>query len=317
MQTRCQNSGAEGGFTLVELMVAIGVLAVVGAVAMSFMGSQTFLFAKNTALNESHVAVRSELDRLTDELQQAEGPPGLIDTNGAAVATGPAAGLQFDRLVGYSYVLQYPGSPGLRANTQMLTVTRSVNALTAGAIPQPEEILLIGLPNSDILRAQIASVVPSAATIKSGVPVQDIKLNLTAQLGTAMDWRNPLGNPPQQKTVKVVRHEAFIVMPSGGRNELRFYRNFQPVPPQTLAGILNNPTQYVVITNDVSTAAAADPTLPPDAKPFSIDNTGGNRAVKANLGVQSQDYVNSMSGKEDNNFNTFVRIQTALPSRQR
>ncbi len=82
-------------FTLVETLAALSVLGVVGTVAMSYLGSQTFLFAKNTSLNQSHGSVRSELDRVTNELQQAQSPPILTDTSGAATGVTPAAGLQF------------------------------------------------------------------------------------------------------------------------------------------------------------------------------------------------------------------------------
>ncbi len=74
MQARCQFHLQQSAFTLVETLVALGVLGVVGTVAMSYLGSQTFLFAKNTSLNQSHASVRSKLDRLTNELQQAQSP---------------------------------------------------------------------------------------------------------------------------------------------------------------------------------------------------------------------------------------------------
>ena len=315
MQTREQSYFQKTGFTLVEVLVAISVLAVMGTVAMSYLRSQTLLFAKNTSLNQSHASVRSVLDRLTNELQQTQSPPILVDTTGAPTGVTPAAGLQFDRLVGDPYVLVYPGPPGLQATDTSLTVTRSTAPLASAPVPAPGDVLLIDPPTGTTIRAQIASV---GAAIGAGPQRQSITLTLSAPLGTAVEWRNPPGNPPQQKTAKLVRREAFIVMPAGSKNELRFYQGFEPLPPLTVAAILNDPSRYVVITDAVSTASPADPTLPADATPFSIDTTGGNRLVKANLATQAHDYVNSLADRQAANaFNTFIRIKATLTSRQR
>lgn len=315
MQTPGQSPHPKAGFTLVETLVAISVLAVLGTMAMGYLRSQTLLFAKNTSLNQSHTSVRSELDRLTNELQQAQSPPILVDTTGVATAVTPSAGLQFDRLVGDPYVIFYPGSPGLRATDTTLAVIRSIAGSASAPVPSPGDVLLIDPPTGAPIRAQVASV---GAAINFGPQLQARVLTLAAALGTAVDWRNPLDNPPQQKTAKLVRREAFIVMPSGNRNELRFYQSFEPLPPLTLAAILTDPSQYVVITDAVSTAPPANAALPNDATPFSIDTTGGNRLVRANLGTQAQDYVNSLANKQAaNSFDTFVRITITLPSRQR
>ena len=315
MQTRGQSYFQKASFTLVEVLVAVSVLAVMGTVAMSYLRSEALLFAKNMSLNQSHASVRSVLDRLTNELQQTQSPPILVDTNGAPTVVTPAAGLQFDRLVGDPYVIVYPGSPGLAATDTSVTVTRSTGPLSSAPIPVPGDVLLIDPPTGSTIRAQVASV---GAAINAGPQRQSITLTLSAPLGTAVDWRNPPDNPPQQKTAKLVRREAFIVMPSGSKNELRFYQSFEPLPPLTLAAILNDPSQYVVITDAVSTAVPADATLPADATPFSIDTTGGNRLVKANLATQALDYVNSLANKQAaNSFDTFIRIKATLPSRQR
>jgi type II secretory pathway pseudopilin PulG len=315
MQTRQRSSFGSAGFTLVEIFVAVGVLAVMGTVAMSYLRSEALLFAKNVSLNQSHASVRSVLDRLTNELQQTQSPPILLDTTGAQTAVSPAAGLQFDHLVGDPYVLVYPGPPGLAAGDTSIGVVRSTDPLSSAPLPRPGDVFLIDPPSGSTIRAQVASI---TGTASAGPQRQAIALNLSAPLGTALDWRNPPDNPPQQKTVKLVRREAFIVMPSGGKNELRFYQSFEPLPPGTISSILNDTSQYVVITDAVSTAVPADPALPADATPFSIDTTGGNRLVKANLATQAQQYVNTLaSNQAANSFNTFIRIKATLPSRQR
>ena len=67
-------------------------------------------------------------------------------------------------------------------------------------------------------------------------------LDLTNPLGTDVTW-----DPTQIKTAQLVRRQAFIVVPSGARNELRFYQSFEPMP------VLGDPSQYIVINDEVST----------------------------------------------------------------
>ena len=69
------------------------------------------LSARNLALNVTNNALRGSLDRAEQLIQQADSMPVLIDTSGNA-ATGPAAGIRFDRFVGAPYVLTvYPNLP--------------------------------------------------------------------------------------------------------------------------------------------------------------------------------------------------------------
>lgn len=285
---------AETGFTLVEILVTVVLLTVLGVLISSFSLSGTWLFAKNTSLNGSHTSARSELDRLADELQQAYNLPTLIDTSGG-LAAAPSAGLQYDHFRGGPYVLQHP-SGGFTAGTTTITVTYSLDPIASAPQPSPGDVLLVDTSAGTSVRGQISSV--SGATSSSGN--QTIDLNLSAPFGVNVEW-----DPTQPKTATLVRRRAFIVMPAGGRNELRFYQTFEPVPAN-----LNDPTKYIVVTNQVSTQAG-------DATPFSIDATTGDKLVKASLRVRAEDYTNSLSNKQSNAFNTFVRIDSTLPSRLR
>src|SRR5258708_39720184 len=90
------------GLTLVELMIYLWLSVIVSGVGLSFLRSETMLYTKNVSLVRSHTNLRSVLDRLVNNLQQANGLPSLITTTGASSAA-PAAGLYYDRYLGDPY----------------------------------------------------------------------------------------------------------------------------------------------------------------------------------------------------------------------
>lgn len=291
------------GFTLVEILIALAVLSVVGVLIASLTLSETWLYAKNTAVNGSHRSARRALDRLANELQQSQNLPVLIDTSGNPTAALTAAGLSYDRLVGSPYKINHPGGAGLPATATSVSVTRSTNSLASPPVPVPGDVLLLDLPAGSPIRAQIAAV--SVSSTNAVAEQQTLALTLASPIGTAVSW-----DASQAKVAQVVRRQAFIVMPAGDRNQLRFYQSFEPMP------VLDDPTGYTIITDAVSTVTLPDGT-PRDATPFAIDISGGNKLVKASLRMQAKDYIFSLAGKQANSFNTFVQIDITLPSRLR
>ena len=82
------------GYTLVEICVSLAVLALVGGIAYSMLMSSTTLLAKNLSLNSSNIIVRTALDRIYAEVNQANRLPTLINADGtAADSSVPAAGI--------------------------------------------------------------------------------------------------------------------------------------------------------------------------------------------------------------------------------
>ena len=286
-----------------EILIALIVLSVVGILVTSFTVTETWLFAKNTALNDSHRAVRRSLDRLANDLQQSQNLPSLIDATGNPTTAPTAAGLSYDRLVGAPYKIEHPGGPGLSATDTIVSVTRSTDFLASPPIPLSGDVLLIDLPTGNPLRAQVSSVNVTKLDAKKKQQTMDLKL--MSPLGTDVNW-----DPSQAKTAQLVRRQAFIVVPSGAHNELRFYQGFEPMPA------LDDPTEYVVVTANVSTVKLPDGTRR-DVTPFSIDTTGGDKLAKASLRMQARDYVYSLADRQANSFNTFVQIDVTLPSRLR
>lgn len=298
MRTSSRSRSSESGLTLVEIVVALAVLAVLGTLISSFTLSETWLFAKNTSLNTSHTSLRSGLDRLTNALQQTQSLPSLINNDGTVATTSPAAGLQYDYLVGGPYVLN---GTSYSAGDTTISITRSTNTFVVDPLPQQGDVLLIDTPTDGTVRAQVSSASSVFLDLINKRQVLDI--TLTTPLANDINWTPP-------KTAQLVRRQAFIVRPvvrsKGPRNELRFYPSFEPVPAN-----LDDPTSYALITEDVSDAQ------PQDATPFFLDATTGDKLTKASLRIRSQDYVNSLANKQSNAFNTFVRIDVTLPSRMR
>jgi type II secretory pathway pseudopilin PulG len=67
------------GFTLGEMMVAVGVLGLLGLVFFSVLKSGLVLFAKNTAVNIAHEEAREGINRLTRDIHASVSMPQLCN----------------------------------------------------------------------------------------------------------------------------------------------------------------------------------------------------------------------------------------------
>lgn len=303
MQTRHHHRTGCFAFTLAEIMIGVLIFGVVGLVATSFTVTETWLYAKNAALNSSHRSARRALDRLANELQQTQSLPTLIDASGSPTASATAAGLSYDRFVGAPYKVEHPGGSGYKSSDKKVTVTRSTDPLAAPPLPQASDVLLLDQPTGNSIRAQIASIKITNTDAKK--QQETIDLNLVTSLGRDVSW-----DPAQIKTAQLVRRQAFIVIPNGAYNELRYYQTFEPMP------VLSDPATYIVITNEISTVKLPDGTRR-DVTPFAIDTSTGDKLVKASLRMQARQYVNSLYNKQTNSYNTFVQMDVTLVSRLR
>lgn len=284
------------GFTLVELMVAMSVLVVVTAIAFSFIRSGAILTAKSTGMNHSHNELRASFDRLADHLLSANNVPTLIGTDGLAT-TGPAAGLKFDKVVGDPYVLDPPEGAGSFSSTATtLSVWRSTNSVATAPIPIVGEVMLIPTPTG-IARARISAVTAHAPS--SATRTQKLTLTFSSALGKSLSWA-----AEQPQIAKVVRPEAFIVMSSNGRNELRFYPQFEPMPT------LSDRSKYKVLTNQIGTSSGEN-------KPFTVIDMEGDRIVQSTLRVRETQYSAFLSAQEQNSYSGYFQLLLNLPSRLR
>lgn len=77
---------ASGAYTLVEVMVAVGVFMLVGMMIFLVLNSGMVLYAKNTAVNSAHQQARSGVDQMLANLHSSVSIPELVDTNLSPVA---------------------------------------------------------------------------------------------------------------------------------------------------------------------------------------------------------------------------------------
>ena len=153
-----------------EVSIYFGIAVIISGVAYSFLRGAMTLYAKNMSIVRSHTNLRSVLDRLGNNLQQANSLPVLINTRGA-VAAAPAAGLYYDRYLGDPYVVTNPGGAGLPSATMSVTITRSTVPLASPPIPVAGDAIMIDDPN-DPVRALIATSTPvTVDTITQRQPI--------------------------------------------------------------------------------------------------------------------------------------------------
>lgn len=76
------------GFTLGEMMVAVGVLSILGLLFFNVLKSGIVLFAKNTAVNIAHEEAREGINRLTRDIHASVSMPQLCNLD---VTTSPVS----------------------------------------------------------------------------------------------------------------------------------------------------------------------------------------------------------------------------------
>lgn len=90
MKSRRQSVSSRAGFTLAEIMVAVGVISLLGMVFFQVLQSGLILSAKNTAVNAAHEEARQGILRMTRDIHAAISVPQLRDTSFAVVSSTPA-----------------------------------------------------------------------------------------------------------------------------------------------------------------------------------------------------------------------------------
>lgn len=120
MKTNLSNNSVRGGFTLTEMVVAVGVLGLLGLVFFQVLNSGIILYAKNSAVNVAHEEARQGIARLTRDIHASIAIPQLRDANFNVVSSAPvsgvaptAAGISFQNIaMGPVYVWKDPSGNG-------------------------------------------------------------------------------------------------------------------------------------------------------------------------------------------------------------
>ena len=287
-----RTSQSRFGFTLVEMMMATAVAAVVGGLAFAYLRSGTVLFAKNISTNFANNSLRWSVDEALDRIQSSNIIPVLVSSSGSATSS-PAAGIYYDRLIGDMYIVSNPGGTGLAATANTVSLTVSTSQYASPPVPASGDVLLIdGLPSGT------RPMVSSASSTVSG-STRSISVTLSAALGSAVSWTSS-----QLKTAQLVHREALIVMPNGSAYELRRYPSYETTTN------LNDSTKYILVTAQVGNQGS-EPT------PFSIVTYGADSLLSMNYVVRAGPFKNYLANKEANQFSNYQTVRTTIPLRQR
>lgn len=285
----------QSGFTLVEVMVAGALFALVGGIAYYIMTAGTVLYAKNYSINSSGGALRAGLDRINAEVSQATDMPQLVTLNGsggfttqaivagATAGIGPAAGIIFDKYLGGPYIMEGTGA----ATATTFSMKRSTNPRVIAPIPSADDVVLIdGSDNRSRVSTASGGVISSQ--------LQSISVTLKSGNSSGIAWV-----AGDKKPATLVRRVAFIIV----GNELRYYPTMEGATTYTTSA-----TPYSVLTTDVGTSSG-------EATPFSIVIKNTEPFLSLSFRVQNRDNNSVLTKKEAKDFNTSMRIDTLLRPR--
>ena len=298
---KIKSSSPNGGFTLAEISIGLMLLALVGGLAYSVLNSSSTLFAKNISLNSTNLSLRSALDRMYGDLNQAYGMPKLINVDGSLAPSSPntpAAGIAFDMYLAGPYVVTNPGGSGLTASTTTFTMKYyESDSLTKQVVPTAYDVVILDNGTTrPVVRAQDT---PSPSSVSSGI--RTVTVNLKSSLGAAVSW-----NSSTTKTAYLVHKKVYIVAPQTGYSELRMYPSAESVTDYS------NPSGYIVLARNLS-----DKTTNNESTPFSIvpDAATGTDFLKIAMRIEDQEFNNYLSVKQAKDFNTFLRVDTMVRPR--
>ncbi len=289
---KIRTSDRTDGFTLVEVMLAASIGGVVALFIGAFLSGSALLFAKNISTNMTHNSTRSALDRLAQDITQADGAVSLITATGAPVASGQAAGIEFDVLRANPYVLAHPGGAGLSATATTFTLKRTTNAVAMPPLPSVDDVIIAD--DAATVRLKVQTTTPVVPVVGS---VQDVAVNLQSAAGTAIPWAST-----SIKGARVVRRVAYVVVPSGGKNELRYFP-----AAENIANFSTAPGYTLVLRNLASASG--------DETPFSYQTFQGKDFLRFVMRVRSDRYDQRLLRYEKNQFSSIQRIDFLLSPR--
>lgn len=288
---RIRTTTTRGGFTLAEVLIAASIGGVVALFIGTFVSGSALLFAKNISTHITHNSTRSMIERLAQDISQADGAVSLITATGASVASGQAAGIKFDVLCGNPYVVAHPGGTGLSASASSFTLKRTTNAIAQPPIPTVSDVILADDATAVRLKVQTATTGATAGS------VQDVAITLQSAAGTAIPWAST-----SIKSARVVRRVAYVVVPSGGKNELRYF------PAAENITNFSTDTNYTLVLRNLAVASGDD-------TPFSYLNFQGRDFLRFVLRVRSDRYDQRLLQYEKDKFSSLQRIDFLLSPR--
>jgi prepilin-type N-terminal cleavage/methylation domain-containing protein len=205
------------GYTLIEVMMSLGIFLVAGGMIYTGLNTATVLYVKNTSVNSAHAQMLKALERITRDVHASASSPQLVNVN-RAVTTGPAAGITIQPVTGGPFAL---------SSLSMLNGSGTVTILT-GSSPKPQVGQRVICPSA-LVEDYITAVAPNATN-----PLTQTDLTTANSIWTTASLGTNLYYP-----VFITNKSAYVV--NGG--ELRYY----PISTGS------NSDSYVVLARGVTT----------------------------------------------------------------
>jgi Tfp pilus assembly protein PilE len=230
MRMRRQNPA--GGYTLVEMMMSLGIFLVAGGMIYTGLNTATVLYVKNTSINSSHAQMLKALERITRDIHASASTPQLVDVNRAAT-NGPAAGIAIQPVTGGPFAL---------SSMSMLSGSGKLTILT-GSSPKPQVGQRVICPSA-LVEDYIAAVAANATN-----SLTQTDLTTANSIWTTASLTTNLYYP-----VFITNKSAYVVRGT----ELRYY----PVSTGSssdsyvvLARGVTTPTPFTLVNSSTGTPA--------------------------------------------------------------
>ncbi len=210
------------GFTLVELVVSMGVVGVVGVVMFSVLISTMKLSSVNTATNMSNYRTRQALDRLASHVHyDGMDIPVQINADGSTIASGTTSdGIVIKHFLGAGY--SFINSDGSTKDISKGTSKFDIQYATAGdgTLPQDYDYFLVA--SSTAPELQVAAGGVSSPTTAGGITTVTVQM--------AQSTTETLTPSAFKVTAVRYRKEAYIFVQNGTSSywTLRYYKMVYP-----------------------------------------------------------------------------------------
>ena len=300
-------SARSRAFTLVELLVTVGIVAFMGGVIYVMLNGGTVLYTKIFQISTVQQTARSSMQAMSARMYEAVEQPTLTDAGGndlpAIDANGdgdpsvaenwvPAAGVKFRIAVGHAHKLTRDAG----STDSAIYVATSSSPIITG------DIVITPYPQ---ISAPVTGVVTSGA-------------ELTLQFGKTL---GELSLPPQatpkpafvatNSPAYVERMSLFIAVPIAGTNsmELRYYPVAKSVGTDGAAAFNDRANYRVLASNLRADNGGALPfSFTGDPTAAILTRDPEYRAVRVNLQIQAREY----DSRKNAAFNSNLAVNSAL-----
>ena len=294
-------------FTLTELMVAVAIFAIGGAIVYPLLSGDIQLYARNFSINKSDNSLRYSLQTLKRDINMGIEAPRLMDytsSGGTGTLTASATSATSSQAIiiwvnlGSAYELMPTPTAGTTISPASgVTLTRAAPASTAtgGATPtvQVGDRLVIENPTPYTLNMPDAKATCGAAMQAPGRRITAISNVTPTSLTVSLDLTTPLPTGiPGNQSAYIVREVAYAVTPVGPtgnpvERDLIYYPTTANMSsPRLLVRDLDPTPQEI----DANTNAVI--------QPFNYYKTrASNSALNVCLPIRALDYAKALNDR--------------------